>query len=525
MDIAWWVRLSYKIDLSKYKQNYTNQAEYAQVTRNVKDIILKNIDTRISKLWVSDYESYLQKIGDDEFVIIEIGGVSNLEEAKATIGKTVELEFKTQYVGSGDDVKQERQLLAETILKESVKTPDAMQSIAATYESDQVFFARYDDTILEDLPAIYQQNKDVLTTKELWKPYPKLVEGVHSIIPIMSGVTDKETTIAGRVITKLISVWTTGSVASWSQVSGSVAATRTTYTLEEIIVTYTPSWISAIDPKTKEILNGAYFKFASVSQSQTGQPVATITFDDKGKEIFCNLTEQIVGQPMAIFVWWKMITSPVIREKICWGSAQIDGQFTPASANQLVRDLNEWALPAALILSNEEKVSPKLGDSALQWAMYAGIVWLVVVFVYMVMTYGVRQWVSSLITLLFFLSLLFAVVKIIGYALSLSGLAAILLSIGMGVDANILIYERIKEELQKGSRATQAIQTAYDRSWNAIRDGNLTTLMIGLLLLIVGTNIFKWFGTMMIVTILFTLFAMVPFIKELALYFIEDTKK
>ena len=127
----------------------------------------------------------------------------------------------------------------------------------------------------------------------------------------------------------------TGSLASGEN------AGQTVYTLEELVVTDTPSWVAAKDPTTSELLNGAYFKYASVGQSQLGQPVAAITFDEKGKEIFCNLTEKIVGKPLAIFVGGKLITSPVIREKICGGSAQIDGQFTPESAKQLVQDLNE----------------------------------------------------------------------------------------------------------------------------------------------------------------------------------------
>jgi SecD/SecF fusion protein len=220
---------------------------------------------------------------------------------------------------------------------------------------------------------------------------------------------------------------------------------------------------------------------------------------------------------MAIFVGWTMVTAPVIREKICGWSAQIDGQFTPASAKQLVQDLNEWALPAALILSNEEKVAAKLGESALQWALYAWLIGLWLVFIYMAIFYSVRNAIISVVTLVFFLCLLFAFVKLIWYAISLSGLAAILLSIGMWVDANILIYERVNEEKKHWAHGNEAIKLWYERSRSAIRDGNVTTLLIALLLLFVGTNVFKWFGTMMIVTILFTLFLMVPFIQELLL--------
>jgi protein-export membrane protein SecD len=512
MDVAWWVRLNYKIDLSKYKATYTNQQEYIQITNNVKNIILKNIDSRISQLWVSDYESYLQKIGEDEFLVIEIGGVSDLDEAKAIIWKTVELEFKVAYEGDGSDVKETRQLLAEDILKQAVAAPDSFQTLGAAYQGDQVFFSRYQAQTLDQLPEIYRTTPELLAPREEGAVYPALVEGVHSVIPPMTGITTTETIVKWWTIARVVATWvTTGTVAS-----GEVAGPeQTTYTIDELVISDMPGWIVAKDTVTNEILNGAYFKYASIGQSQLGQPVATITFDDKGKEVFCSLTEQIIGKQMAIFVWGQMVTAPVIREKICGGSAQIDGDFTSESVQQLVQDLNEWALPAALILSNEEKVSAKLGDSALVGAAYAGLVGLVLVFIYMVSVYSLRNALISVVTLVFFLSLLFAFVKLIWSPISLSGLAAILLSIGMGVDANILIYERINEEKKNGAHGIEAIKLGYARSRAAIRDGNVTTLIIALLLLFVGTNVFKWFGTTMIVTILFTLFLMVPFIQEL----------
>ena len=106
-------------------------------------------------------------------------------------------------------------------------------------------------------------------------------------------------------------------------------------------MTYKPLWVTAQDPKTKKILNGANFKFANVSQSPTGQPVAVINFDDGGKEVFCNITTAIVGKQLAIFVGGELVTAPVIREQICGGSAQIDGQFDMISVKALVENLNE----------------------------------------------------------------------------------------------------------------------------------------------------------------------------------------
>ncbi len=519
MDVAWGVRLNYKIDLSKYKEAYTNPQEYLQVTNNVKNIILKNIDWRISQLWVSDYESYIQTIWEEQFLVIEIGGVANLEEAKALIWKTVELEFKSAYEGDGSELLETRQILSEDILKQASVLTGSMQALATTYQNNDVYYSRYDAQTKDELPEIYAKYPTFFDQQEN-TVYPRLLQWVHSVIPPLSWFTTEEVTIKWRTIAKLVSVSTqtgnqlSGDQLSWEQLN-------TVYTIEELVVRDTPTWQVAKDPVTNEILNGAYFKFASVGQSQLWQPVTTIQFDEKWKQIFCNLTEKIVWKQLAIFVWGEMVTAPVIREKICGWSAQIDGQFTPESAKQLVNDLNEWALPAALILSNEEKVSPKLWESALQWAMIVWVVWLVLVFIYMLVAYSMMNAIISVVTLVFFLTLLFAFIKLIWYPLSLSGLAAILLSIWVGVDANILVYERVLEEIKHGSREQEAINEWYKRSWSAILDANMTSLLIAFLLLFIWTNVFKWFGTMQIVTILFTLLLMVPLIKQLLLFSIK----
>ena len=289
---------------------------------------------------------------------------------------------------------------------------------------------------------------------------------------------------------------------------------QTFYTMEEVFIQDRLSWINAQSSDGK-ILNGANFKYAAVSTSQLWQPVVVINFDDAGKAIFCDITTNNIWKEMAIFIWWEMITSPVIQAKICDGSAQIDGNFTADSAKELTSQLNDWALPAPLVLMQEEKVSPTLWENALNWALLAMWIWFIVIFLYMSFLYGWKKWLVSLISLSIYTIVLFAIVKIIDYALSLSGIAAIILSIWMAVDANVLIFERMKEEKENKKSDTESINIAYDRSWNAIRDGQISTWMIGLLLMLMWINMFKWFGTMLVVWVLLTLLINAPVIKEL----------
>ena len=528
MDIAWWSRLTYEIDLSTYKELYPDNQEYIQETKKIKNIIMQNIDSRIDKLWVSDYSRRIDSLEDWDFLVVEIGGVSDLDTAKDIIWKTVELEFKVPYEWDGSDVVNKRRQLAEKILVQASAEPNNFQDIATQYDGNNVFYHRYVDATLDELPIVYQENPDVLLPRDANTIYPTLFSGIYGPEIVLSNGAFNQVTVSGDVIARIVDVKT----APWT---GDIVW-ENLYTIEDLLIWETPSWIPAKDPKSSAILNAAYFQYASVSSSQTWQPVVAIQFNDAGKEIFCNLTWEIIWKQMAIFVWWKLVTSPVIRAKICGWSAQIDGDFTwspcgpentPALTHAewtrcIVDNLNEWALPAPLILSQEEKVSAALGESALRWSLIAAGVWLLFVFLYMSFIYGTKKWTVALLTLICYIIVLLGITKIMWYAYSLSGIAAILLSIGMWVDANVLIYERLKEEHTTWSTWIESIESAAHKSRSAIRDWNLTTFMIAFLLFIVGTNVFKWFGTMMMLNILLTLWVIVPLIKRFLIIFYRN---
>jgi len=224
--------------------------------------------------------------------------------------------------------------------------------------------------------------------------------------------------------------------------------TVTMYAFEDVFVQDRETWIQATDGQN--VLNGAYFKFANTSTSEMGEPVVVINLDEKGKEIFCNITQNNIGKPMAIFVGGNLLTAPTIQSKICGGTAEINGSFTSASAKELANALNEGTLPAPLILMQEEKISASLGDNALMGALWAGLIGLLAIMVLIYFMYGFKKMMLTRIVLIAFIAVLAPFMKLTDYALSLAGIAVIILSIGMGVDANILIYERLREELKDG---------------------------------------------------------------------------
>ena len=172
----------------------------------------------------------------------------------------------------------------------------------------------------------------------------------------------------------------------------------------------------------------------------------------------------------------------------------------------------------------EEKVSPSLGDSAFRGALIATLVGTLAIILYIFFIYGWRKALVTTLTIIFYFTILLAIIKLIDYALSLSGIAAIILSIGMAVDANILIFERMNEEVQEGKSLTSAINAAENRSRSAIRDGQISTLLIWVLLFAFGINMFKGFGYMIVLTAILTLALNVPFIKE-TLHLIYGAKK
>ncbi len=674
LDLAWWVRLTYKIDFSKYESTYQNdQSQLLQLKKQAQDIILNQIDDRISTLWVSDYNAFIQKYSDGEYVVVEIWGIQDIDAAKKIIGKTVELEFKVPNESKENDpvVFEQRKKLSEEIFSQIVQDPSTMESVWATRWSEDVAHNTFDSVSLDQLPMIYRQNIGALTSTEQWKLYPtilswtyhmsisqwedgqfipqslewftmilykgqretpvefiqqsavewyaaqnnlntesttlrsfdgktqdvtydaetksvvyvweqlipgqqwynavvfkvlsgsdatkalenikngvrdwveevtswwKSLEEMTATIPSFSYSEDNKITLHneldGAYIVKVNNAKTAEETiypklsvsvsdeAVWKKMIDSLK-TQTLYSFEDIFVSDKLQWLPAQDPQTNQILNGSFFELARVWQSQTGKPVVEIQFNEDGKSIFCNLTEQHVGKQMAIFVGGKLMTAPVIRDKICGGTAQIDGTFDIAGARELADDLNSGALPAPLLLSHEETVAPSLWQQALSWALVAGLVGLIIVYGIMFILYWWKKANIALIVLITFLIYLLWWIKMFGVVSSLSGIAAVILSLGMAVDSNVLMYERIREELKAWKSMKSAIEDWYERSWEPIKDGNITTWIIWLLLFIIWVNIFKWFGTMMMINMVIIMLVVTPLIKELLLVFYKDQK-
>lgn len=515
MDVAGWVKLTYKVDFSKYEQYYQNTTERELAKKRTVSIILNNIEKRVSSLGVSDYNARQQIINNEHFLVVEIGGIYSLEQAKETIGKTVELEFKVESTLSKDQstLIARNAAIASKLFADIKKNPSTIAQIVSTYSSEDLSASALsgeDVDVLATNYPFYANNRDKIIKSQkgdmidLW------------LVDIISTSPSQKDSIRGYVLLAIDSI----DVNKNTPLSGALALSgQKNETIrisgKQFIVPEKQARITAVDPSTQQILNGAYFSYATVGRSNVGTPSVNITFDDKGKTLFCNLTKAYVGQRMAIFVGGGLVTAPNINEAICGGSAQITGQPDMNSAKELAKSLNEWSLPAPLTLSQEEKVSPALWEWAMQWALIAAWVALVLILLMLLVLYPRQRALLWFFVLINYAIHLLALFKLSGYAFSLWGIAAIILSLGMGIDANILIFERLNEELKAKKSRLSAVESACERSRMAILDGNMTTILIFVILFMMGMSIVKWFGYAGMITWFLILIIIVPLTKLL----------
>ena len=238
---------------------------------------------------------------------------------------------------------------------------------------------------------------------------------------------------------------------------------------------------------------------------QRGIPVVSFKFDTRGAITFGELTSKNVGQRFAIVLDDTVITAPVIQQPITGGSGQISGSFTTASANDLAVLLRAGALPASLDVIEERTVDASLGADSIQAGFTAGVVAAVLVLAFMVAAYGVWG-VFANVSLILNIILIFAALSTLGATLTLPGIAGIVLTIGMAVDANVLIYERMREEQASGKSPLQAINAGFERAWGTIIDSHLTQLVAAVVLYFMGSGPIQGFAVTLGLGILTSLF-------------------
>ncbi|OJI09107.1 MAG: protein translocase subunit SecD [Candidatus Vogelbacteria bacterium CG10_big_fil_rev_8_21_14_0_10_49_38] len=273
-------------------------------------------------------------------------------------------------------------------------------------------------------------------------------------------------------------------------------------------------------------LTGRFLRRANVDFNQTAlSPVIAIEFDKEGAELFRQITKDNIGRPVAILFDGAVISAPTVREEIRDGRAEISGQFTLAEAKNLTRDLNLGALPVPIKLASTQVVGATLGQEAAERGMAAGVIGLIIVAVFMVFWYRLPGLVS-VVSLAIYVALMLAIFKLLPVTLTAAGIAGFILSVGIAIDANILIFERLREELVGGKGLWDSIKEGFTRAWTSIRDSNLSSIISAVILFWFGTSLIKGFALTLAIGIGVSMFTAITVTRTflLAVGFRRQTK-
>ncbi|MBI2482102.1 MAG: protein translocase subunit SecD [Candidatus Vogelbacteria bacterium] len=264
-------------------------------------------------------------------------------------------------------------------------------------------------------------------------------------------------------------------------------------------------------------LTGRFLKRAQVvfSQQSLG-PSISLEFNEEGATRFAEITRSITGQPLAIYLDGVQLSAPIVREEIKDGRAEISGQFTVDEAKSLVRNLNLGALPVPITLASTETIGATLGRDAVNKGVAAGLVGLAIIAVFMIIWYRLPGLVA-VASLAMYIILMLTIFKLLPVTLTAAGMAGFILSVGIAVDANVLIFERMKDELKHDKRLREAVVDGFARAWLSIRDSNLSGIISSIILFWFGTSLIKGFALTLALGIVVSLFTAISVTRTLLL--------
>lgn len=471
-----------------YEADTTNipKSDQAEALEGVRDVL----ERRVNTFGVSEPVVQTNVTGDVSRVIIELPGVSDVNDAINRIGKVPELEFREPPPSKSTPEEQAKQdteakAKAEDILKR-VQAGEDFASLAKESSEDTTaadggdlgFFGRGD---------MVKEFEDAAFSTEPGKVYPSIVKspfGYH-VIKVEEKKTEKSAD--GKDVEK-------------------VRARHILFKVETDANSNSPL---AVFGYISTGLSGKHLQRASVQFSNKagyGEPEISLAFNDEGKDLFAEITKRNLGKPVAIFLDGYPISVPVVNSEITSGQAVISGSFTIDEAKNLVRNLNAGALPVPIKLVSQQNIGASLGEVALQESFVAGLLGLVLVILYMVVYYRLPGLLAA-VALGIYTMMVIAIFKLLPVTLTLAGIAGFILSIGLAVDANVLIFERLREELRSGKSLPAAVEDGFSRAWLSIRDSNASSLLTCAILTWFGTSLIKGFALTLAIGILVSMFS------------------
>ncbi|PZM82161.1 protein translocase subunit SecD [Candidatus Gracilibacteria bacterium] len=482
LDLQGGIELDYKVDLEMVRNEKDhNQAKEKEIIEGLKTII----DKRIEALNINDSEINDASYGNEKHIIVQIplkGNDSlenseNIKIAKEAIGKVVKIVFKERRKEVTEKDLQERKDIAEKIVEE-LKKGEIFSLVESKYKLN---YENINSGVVSSITQVAKQ-KDGLEEKKVNE-----IQNING------------------------------------QEGFLIYQKKDDFSFNYIFVNKMPSeWKDAVDSKGR-VLNDKYFIKASVGVNNISQPVVELAFNDEGGKIFGELSTRLVGEQMAIFVGGELLTAPNINEPIFGGRAVITGRYTPEEAKKLAQDINTGVVPAPIYLTSEKTIDSKIGAEALDELIVAGGAGFLLMFIFLAIIYKASG-IAAFLALVIYAILVLSIVKMFGMVLTLASIAGLILSIGMAIDANILIFERIKAELALGKSMKDSLEIGFKSSWSAIWDSNITGLLIALILFIFGINLIKGFGAMLAIGIIVSLFTAM-WVSRIFIAFLANSMK
>lgn len=271
-------------------------------------------------------------------------------------------------------------------------------------------------------------------------------------------------------------------------------------------------------------LSGSDLKESSVAfDPQTGLPQVQLVFTPEGGATFAEITGRNIGKILPMVLDNQVIQAPRVNERITGGNAVINGQYTTQEAKALAVQLNAGALPVSLTVLEQHAIGATLGSESLQKSLFAGILGFIVIVVFMCVQYG-RLGIIASVALGIYTLIVLALFRLIPITLTLAGIAGLILSIGIAVDANILIFERTIEEMRKGRSREAALDIGFSRAWTSIRDSNMASLITSAILYYFGTGMIRGFALTLALGVLVSMFSAITVTRTLLTVFYKNDK-
>lgn len=268
-------------------------------------------------------------------------------------------------------------------------------------------------------------------------------------------------------------------------------------------------------------LTGKYLKRAQVILGpQTGQPEISVEFNAEGAKLFEDITARNIDNRLGIFLDGELVSGPVVRQKIIGGQAVISGQFTAEEAKALASLLNAGALPAPVELVSQQIIGASLGENSLRKTLLAGLIGTLAVMMFMLVFYR-KLGFFAVLALVIYVIIASGIFKVVSMTMTLAGIAGFVLSIGMAVDANVLIFERTKEEIKKGLSKISSIEEGFSRAWPSIRDSNITTIISSVILYYFTTGFVKGFALTLLIGVIVSMFTAITATRTLLKVFVR----